>query len=73
MCTECAYVWGGLFHDLVLYITPTFLTSNVLSTLQQVDHVAHQLSKTQLRDIGCGVWHKSEPIHLPQSLCYLKC
>jgi len=70
VCAECAYVWGGLVHDQLLDITPTFLTSNVLSTLRQVDHVANQVSKAELRDIDYGVWHKSEPIHLPQSLCY---
>jgi len=64
MCTECAYVRGGLVRDQVLDITPT---------LWQVDHVANQVSKAELRDINYGVRHKSEPIHLPQSLCYLKC
>jgi len=64
MCTECAYVWVGLVCDQVLNITPTFLTSNVVSTLQQVDHVASQVSKAELLAIDYGVWHKSEPIHL---------
>jgi hypothetical protein len=60
------YVSGELVHDQVLG------TSNVLSTLGQVDHVANQLSKAELQDIDHGFWHKSELIHLPQSLCYLK-
>lgn len=37
------YIWGGLVRDQVLDITPTFLTSNVLSTLRQVDHVTNQV------------------------------
>ncbi|XP_069684502.1 GMP synthase [glutamine-hydrolyzing] isoform X2 [Periplaneta americana] len=37
------YIWGGLVRDQVLDITPTFLTSNVLSTLRQADHVANQV------------------------------
>ncbi|XP_066992436.1 GMP synthase [glutamine-hydrolyzing] isoform X2 [Anabrus simplex] len=37
------YIFGGLVRDQVLDITPTFLTSNVLSTLRQVDHVATQV------------------------------
>jgi len=53
------YVWGGLVRDQVLDITPTFLTSNMLSTLWQVDPVANQESKAELRDIDYGVWHKS--------------
>jgi hypothetical protein len=40
-------VWGGLVHDQVLHITPTILTSSVLSTLGQVDHVANQMSKAR--------------------------
>jgi GMP synthase (glutamine-hydrolysing) len=52
-------VWGGLVCDQVLDITPSILTSNLLSTLWQVDHVANQLSKAELRDIHYGVWHKS--------------
>ena len=50
VCRVC-YVWGGLVHDQLLDITPTFLTSNVLSTLRQVDRVASQVSKAELRDI----------------------
>jgi len=53
------YVWGGLFHDKVLDITRNFLTSNVFSTLQQVEHVINQVTKAELRDIDYGVWHKS--------------
>jgi len=53
------YVWSGLVRDQVLDITPTFLTSNVLSTLRQVDPVANQVSKAELRDTDYGVWHKS--------------
>ncbi|KAJ9587940.1 hypothetical protein L9F63_018615, partial [Diploptera punctata] len=37
------YIWGGLVRDQVLDITPTFLTSNVLSTLRQADHVSNQV------------------------------
>ena len=48
---QVCYVWGGLVHDQLLDIAPTFLTSNVLSTLQQVDRVANQVSKAELRDI----------------------
>ncbi|KDR20132.1 GMP synthase [glutamine-hydrolyzing] isoform X2 [Zootermopsis nevadensis] len=43
------YIWGGLVRDQVLDITPTFLTSNVLSTLRQVDLVANQV----LASSGC--------------------
>ncbi|PNF33228.1 GMP synthase [glutamine-hydrolyzing] [Cryptotermes secundus] len=43
------YIWGGLVRDQVLDITPTFLTSNVLSTLRQADHVANQV----LASSGC--------------------
>jgi GMP synthase (glutamine-hydrolysing) len=59
MCHRVCYVWGGLVRDQVLDITPTFLTSNVLSTLRQVDPVANQVSKAELRDTDYGVWHKS--------------
>jgi len=52
------YGWGVFVPGQVLDITPNFITSNVLSTLQQVDHVAHQVSKAELRDIDYGVWHK---------------
>jgi hypothetical protein len=52
------YVWGVLVPGQMLDITLTFLTSNVLSMLRQVDHVAHQVSEAELRDIDCGVWHK---------------
>jgi hypothetical protein len=48
-----------LVRDQVLDITPTFLTSNVLSTLWQVNHVANQMSKAELGDIDYGVCHKS--------------
>jgi len=41
--------------DQVLDITPTFITSNVLSTLRQVDDVANQESKAELRDIDRGI------------------
>ncbi|XP_049773942.1 GMP synthase [glutamine-hydrolyzing] isoform X1 [Schistocerca cancellata] len=37
------YIFSGLVRDQVLDITPTFLTSNVLSTLRQADYVAHQV------------------------------
>ena len=50
---------GWVVRDEMLDITPTIFTSNVLSTLQQVDHVANQFSKAELRDINYGVWHKS--------------
>jgi hypothetical protein len=59
VCHRVCYVWGGLVHDQVLDITPTFLTSNVLSTLWQVDHVANQMSKAELGDNDYGFWHKS--------------
>ena len=65
-------VWRGLFHDKVLDITRNFRTSNVFSTLQQVEHVINQVTKTELQDIDYGVWQKSKPVHLPQSLRYLK-
>jgi len=32
-----------------------FITSNVLSTLRQVDNVANQESKAKLRDIDRGI------------------
>jgi hypothetical protein len=44
-----------MVRDQVLYITPTFITSNVLSTLRHVDHVANQESKAELRDIDRGI------------------
>ena len=44
-----------MVHDQVLDITQTFLISNVLNTLGKVDHVAHQVSKAELRDIDYGV------------------
>ena len=53
------YVWDWLVRDQVLDITPTFRTSNVLSTLWQVDHVANQMSKAERGDNDYGVWHKS--------------
>jgi hypothetical protein len=46
---QVCYVWGGLVRDQVLNITPTFLTSNVLNTLRQVDHVASQLRERTAR------------------------
>jgi len=46
---QVCYVWGGLVRDQVLSITPTLLTSNVLNTLWQVDHVANQVRKRELR------------------------
>jgi GMP synthase (glutamine-hydrolysing) len=42
------YVWGGLVSSQMLDITPTFLTSSVLSTLGKVDHVANKVSKAEL-------------------------
>jgi hypothetical protein len=47
-----------MVRDQVLDITPTFITSNVLGTLWQMDHVANQVSKAELRDTDCGFWHK---------------
>jgi hypothetical protein len=47
-----------MVRDQVLDITPTFLTSNMLSTLGKVDHVVIQVSKSELRDTDYGVWHK---------------
>jgi GMP synthase (glutamine-hydrolysing) len=49
------YIWGGLVRDQVLDITPTFLTSNVLSTLRQVDHVANQVSKIKMQVVDYSV------------------
>jgi hypothetical protein len=69
---EVCYVWGVLVPSQVLDITPTFLASNVLSMLRQVNHVAHQISRAELLDIDCGVWHKISPVHLPLSLCHFK-
>jgi len=37
------YVFGGIVKDPVSDITPTCLTSNVLSTLRQVDYAATQV------------------------------
>ncbi|KAK3911777.1 GMP synthase [glutamine-hydrolyzing] [Frankliniella fusca] len=37
------YVYGGIVKDAVSDITPTCLTSNVLSTLRQADHLATQV------------------------------
>lgn len=37
------YVYGGIVKDAVSDITPTFLTSNVLSTLRQADNLATQV------------------------------
>jgi hypothetical protein len=47
-----------MVRDQVLDITTTFLTSNLLSTLGKVDHVASQVSKAEQQDNYCGVWHK---------------
>ena len=44
-----------MVRDQVLDITPTCITSNVLSTLRHVDRVANQESKAELRDIECGI------------------
>ena len=44
-----------MVRDQVLDITQTFITSNVLSTLWQVDDVANQESKAELRDIELGI------------------
>ncbi|CAH0388779.1 unnamed protein product [Bemisia tabaci] len=45
------YIFGGLVKDPVTEITHTFLTSNVLSTLRQVDAVAfHVLSSSNCVD-----------------------
>jgi len=52
-CVLVCYVWSGLVRDQVLDITPTFLTSNVLSTLQQVDSVTNQV---QGRTGRCWLW-----------------
>lgn len=37
------YIAGGLVKDQVQDVTPTFLTSHVLSTLRQVDYIANQV------------------------------
>jgi hypothetical protein len=47
-----------MVRDQVLDITTTFITSDVLSTLWQVDHAAIQVSKVEMQDSDCGVWHK---------------
>jgi hypothetical protein len=52
------YGLGVLVPGQVLVITTNFVTSNVLSMLRQVYHIAHQVSKAELRDIDYGVWHK---------------
>jgi hypothetical protein len=44
-----------LVRDQVLDITPTFLTTNVLSTLRQVDHVANQVSEIKLQVVDYSV------------------
>lgn len=41
------YIHGGIVKDAVSDVTPTFLTSNVLSTLRQADHAC-----TQVRNIN---------------------
>jgi len=46
---------NDMVRDQVLDITPSFITSNVLSTLWQVDHVANQDSKAKLRDTDRGI------------------
>lgn len=43
------YISGGLVKDQVQDVTPTFLTSHVLSTLRQVDYIANQVLATS----GC--------------------
>ncbi|KAK6630444.1 hypothetical protein RUM43_014789 [Polyplax serrata] len=43
------YIAGGLVKDQVQDVTPTFLTSHVLSTLRQVDYIANQVLATS----GC--------------------
>jgi hypothetical protein len=53
------YICCELVREQLLNITPAFLTSNVLSTLWQVDHVSSQVSKAELRHIDYGVWHNS--------------
>ncbi|XP_015121351.1 GMP synthase [glutamine-hydrolyzing] [Diachasma alloeum] len=43
------YIFGPMVHHPVTDITPTHLTSNVISTLRQVDHLANQV----LASNGC--------------------
>ncbi|EEB14877.1 GMP synthase, putative [Pediculus humanus corporis] len=43
------YIAGGLVKDQVQDVTPTFLSSHVLSTLRQVDYIANQVLATS----GC--------------------
>ena len=38
------FIAGDLVREQILDITPTFLTSNVLSTIRQADYVATQVN-----------------------------
>ena len=40
------YAFGGLIQFPVQDITPTYLTSIILSTLRQADHLAHEVGCT---------------------------
>lgn len=40
------YIFGGLVKESIPDLTPTYLTSNVLSTLRQADHLATQVRRT---------------------------
>jgi len=43
------YIFGPQLHHPIQDITPTYLTSNVIATLRQVDHLANQV----LASNGC--------------------
>lgn len=47
------YIAGGLVKDQVQDVTPTFLTSHVLSTLRQVDYIANQVQD----ELNCFFMH----------------
>ncbi len=38
------YLFGGIAKEPINEITPTLLTPDVLTTLRQCDHLAHQVS-----------------------------
>lgn len=47
------YIAGGLVKDQVQDVTPTFLSSHVLSTLRQVDYIANQVRNAFLKKSLC--------------------
>jgi GMP synthase (glutamine-hydrolysing) len=46
------YIFGKMIRDPVQDITTTFLTSGIISTIRQVDHVANQVSSLTRQPIG---------------------